>query len=358
MNRPSANSVSRALMWIVAGLSAIGAVVSPFSILVPDIRAGTNFNTTLPRSYAGVDASWKSTLKSTGAGPHATLGVTLDGIDPKKMSVKAHISYAVPKELKEQLVVGLEPVFNSDANKPLGDRLREQLADETVILKFSDTISSTTLPVSIRLKQLCMPKRGNLNDPDFVTTVDLPISSGQPSHFPSDWYSLNYSVMVTFDGNLALPTDGGFSYYFPTDVRMRSGDAFRNHLVRMEQETGKASGMATMRLLITNNLTKRVFVYSVSLAPIALILLFGHYLFLYPHTSNRTVTVNEVVLEASGLILALLPARSILVGPDFTDITFVDRILSAGIFLIVAFVFAKYAQSLKLLHVGKSEAET
>ena len=178
------------------------------------------------------------------------------------------------------------------------------------------------------------------------TSVDIPAVDVSNS-YPSDTYLFDLSL-ATLAGPAASVSGVPSSPFsaVPTQLVVGKGAALEGSDVAWTQaSTAQEFGpFRGAHVLVTRGRITQAFVYAMAFLPLIIIVMMVH-LFALGRTRPDRTDVRNLLLAMSGVFLAILPLRTVLVPPDVTGITRVDLILATELAALLLTVTGAYARS-------------
>lgn len=312
-------------------------------------------------------------LQSPFPGPHLTLQLIVQGLDPDAGVVRCR-GQVLANGTFLQGLVDTDP-STSDASRtdvppvPIteptqgatfsGFRLREPYADAQVTLVFLPTYQPGT--VSLPVPLIALVEQTTYTIPQEIL---LPVSSGSRL-YPDDRYVLAGHVGASFSSPflqvaISDPREQGVLIPGPgaaVDVQVASSSAmvgrdlivarnaayahvvfegFGGHPVGLWQ---RVEGRPTILTVATDTLT-RVYTYLIGIIPILFGLVLAHMRF-SPHGRERSQSPDFLIGAVVGT-LAVLPLRQILVPAELRGLTRLDFLLGLGVGTVVGIALLGY----------------
>lgn len=172
--------------------------------------------------------------------------------------------------------------------------------------------------------------------------------------YPSDAYSANLTISMRLPGldERLLPSlsPNADLTSIPIDVHVQQGPALNGFDTSANQDTGLFSDVFgqvrsnahVVHLLVRRTTQHRVFVYAMATAPAILVLMLFH---LFVLRRMEAPEMRDVLLGMTGVFLALLPLRGVLVPSEVAGVTRVDLILATELAALVLVVGYAYGRS-------------
>lgn len=324
---------SFAVLWLV--VAVLVGVGSPLFVAGrPSLGITESVNT-----YPSVDPA-STTVVDDGSrfasNLFAALEIVVIGFDKDRLVLRTRFSFSVPDETWEYLRKDLsEPASLNDCRDLF---LEIRVTDRTYA---PPTVIRVPMSAFARSSDYAAWRR---DDTMFRADVDLPVSESRSAQYPFDWYWVHAFVAVSLPLPLSLAHEHGNSFQLPTKIFLRVAESvdaldFATALVR-ERESDRYE---QLDILVTTSSERRWYIVAMGIATFSLIGVFGHRL-LRKETRPQG---GGLIVEASGLILAMLPIRGLLVPSNFLELTLVDGVLGAGVMLVLVFAFFGYGYELR-----------
>jgi hypothetical protein len=265
--------------------------------------------------------------------------VIIDGerLDIPTLRLDGHLRITMPYALAAQLRDSRGRAVASCL--PLGPCSIQPFAgNDSVILHLAGTATTGSLDQFTVQKTFTLTQLLSQSGfADHYNTITIPLSipvGGDDAIYPQDSYSFHSVIsLVSPDLNLA---GGSF-------VPVRFG--FTPGLIAGEMNTTSSSqSPLPISVHLNVRLSRRtiniVYIYMISLVPLAFALLFLHLLFV--NERYRQLDLQGFIPALVAAILAILPLRAILVPVGIGKLTRVDILLGIGLVAIVSGALVKY----------------
>jgi hypothetical protein len=184
-----------------------------------------------------------------------------------------------------------------------------------------------------------------------ISSVEIPMH-GQTLLYPSDWYYFTSYVDVEVTG-LSLfhnEKDGlHFGFFLPLDLQVApptSQMAGTKLSCGQERWIAVTDDVRSFDLVVIRSSQVKWFVYGVALMPLVLSLLLAYMLFFSPTHQNlgNEAFTRDSILAVAGVVIAILPLRTVLVPSEVQGLSRVDFILGAELVMIVCLALIGYAR--------------
>lgn len=179
----------------------------------------------------------------------------------------------------------------------------------------------------------------------YAADVTVPLSD-RSEPYPSDAYAANLvlSLQLPLLDRVVQPSGSllSDSQHLPIHVAVSAGPALDGYELAANQDTFRFTNAHTVNLLVNRSVQRRVFVYAMAMAPAILVLMLFH---LFVLRRLDPPEMRDVLLGMTGVFLALLPLRGVLVPGEVSGVTRIDVILAAELATLVLVVAYAYGRS-------------
>jgi len=317
------------------------------------------------------------------------LTFTAYNVQPSEGTIAGDLKIIMPVPLKEEIkpqlsdIVGCKDGTSGQSHHPVFKAKYQDYQDANLAISIVDETGRSSKKIPIPLNDFLASSVSRGSDTceekiDDITNrlnklhvpINLPILSGSAQKYPSDesqcsmdfrikmpkGFSLAQHTTSDASSSVSLPatlpdevyvrstrgTEGKTVFVLGPDASLpspRSLDKSRIAAINASSVTNNAAGTVVnppansvdLRLLIVRDWRTQLFVYIVSLLPLALILI------LIPISLTELAGENFIgtTLTFAVTMLAVLPLRAVLVPPDVQGLTHVDYILGIQLIGIV-----------------------
>jgi hypothetical protein len=172
---------------------------------------------------------------------------------------------------------------------------------------------------------------------DRYNTITIPLSipvGGDDAIYPQDSYSFNTQISFA---SLDLMTAGGS--FVPVKFGFTPG-LISGQMNATSSSSSPLPFSVHLNVKLSRRIVDIVYIYMISLIPLAFALLFLHLLFV--NENYRELDLQGFIPALVAAILAILPLRAILVPASIGKLTRVDIVLGIGLVAIVSGALVKY----------------
>lgn len=307
------------------------------------------------------DAESTALPAATNASWDMCLVLTIQRLDPARGFMVANLSLQAPEGFRRRLSDSAgTPVFTYDdaaggfvldpkhAKSVIRLRLVEPTGRASVAtpVRLDDLFPSDALsPAGLLIERIAGPCRTNHRAD---VPLELPLVS-RPQTYPNDWYALDVMIEVVLPPELALGVDADdFGTMVPFTLFVEAGTELTHTSLGISHDTVDVPYLSRMYpisfarvlVLVTRDTNTQLFVYGVSLLPLALF-----FVLLTLLRTQRSDQLWDVLLGIGAGFLAVLPLRQVLVPSEVPGLTRVDFILGAELTLMVALFLLLRAHS-------------
>jgi hypothetical protein len=188
-------------------------------------------------------------------------------------------------------------------------------------------------PVPVAATQPLTPEGAQAEDA-LPPRVDLRLPIvGDPRQFPGDLYLLDMALGLWRAGPSGAPA--------PLLLSIAIDDGMADYDVFLLGSPAPAAGFDEVRLVLLRNGYEQVAVYAVLAVPLILGIVLMHVFFLSHLPSANFAT--DFLIPLAGLMLTILPLRSVLVPAQIGGTTRIDYVLGYEALILLAFAIVAYA---------------
>jgi hypothetical protein len=265
-----------------------------------------------------------------------TIRLRLQRLDMSSRELTALIDLKVSDRFKEDLWDSADNTTIADSESLI---LKTKYENYMIPIEIRECSTGSSTIIQIPLKSLFAPINEICPQPSNATEIILPVT-GRPRLYPEDWYLLNASFALPwngaiFPGHIKPAPD---TCTIPPEIEVFPDVGLSNKYIGLQQYPSSCGG--TIQLLITSDVGTRAYTWTILLIPIILLFIFIHVLYINPETRKKSI--SSLIAAAVAAIIAVLPLRIVLVPPEISGLTCVDLILALGMSSIFALIIITY----------------
>jgi hypothetical protein len=271
-----------------------------------------------------------------------TMFVLLRNFDPVRRQLGITVFLNLSKEVLESLTDLSEQHLITTTNGDGELTVKTQYENSTIEIRFRNRFSGPGTLVLLPLKSIFGTPADLLKKLEGPEThgaeAELALT-GDPELYPSDWYIFCSFIYIHFPRGIAECDRGRIAYFLSSfDIAVGVASTWsRQEIALAVDPTHEQKGNGYIRSLdfaVVTPIGKQLYIYAIATVPSILVILIS--LLIFNPQVAAGLSVFDLLIGATAIILSILPIRSILVPEHYPVNTRVDKLFACSILLALS----------------------